>query len=153
MIIECPECGAKNSIDKPSQLGKRYRCGKCGASITFPQTIDTPSENTSAAGNTSGQGKLAIIPNEIRGWNWGAFVFGWIWGISFKVWISLLSAIPYIGVIMLVVLGVKGNEWAWQNKKWDSIEHFKRTQRKWAWWGLGVSVVGLVIGILSALAS
>jgi len=27
-----------------------------------------------AAENTSGQGRLAVIPEEIRGWNWGAFL-------------------------------------------------------------------------------
>ena len=41
MIIECPECGTKNSTDKPPQPGRRYRCGKCGALITFQQTADT----------------------------------------------------------------------------------------------------------------
>jgi len=115
--------------------------------------------------NTSGQGSLATIPKEIRGWNWGAFFFGWLWGgynlielkekltgkawrLAFlrskKLWLSWLTIIPYFGFIMMIVLGVKGNKWAWQNRKWDSIEHFKRTQRKWAWWGLGVGVFGLV---------
>lgn len=37
MIVECPECGARNSIDKP-QPGKAYRCGKCEAKFTLPQT-------------------------------------------------------------------------------------------------------------------
>ena len=41
MIIECPECGTKNSTDKPPQPGRRYRCGKCGALLTFQQTADT----------------------------------------------------------------------------------------------------------------
>ncbi len=41
MIVECPECGTKNSTDKPLQLGRRYRCGKCGALLTFTQTADT----------------------------------------------------------------------------------------------------------------
>ncbi len=39
MIIECPECGTKNQTDKPPQPDKRYRCGKCGAVITFQQII------------------------------------------------------------------------------------------------------------------
>ena len=47
MLIECPECGAKNQSPQPPQAGKRYRCGKCGASITFLQTDDTPVETTS----------------------------------------------------------------------------------------------------------
>ena len=41
MIIECPKCGMKNSTDKIPQPGRRYRCGKCGALITFTQTLDT----------------------------------------------------------------------------------------------------------------
>ena len=102
--------------------------------------------------NTSGQGSLTVIPQEIRGWNWGAFLLTFIWGIGNNVWISLIGFIPGFAIPMYIVLGVKGNKWAWQKKKWDSIEHFKRTQRTWAKWGLGVWVVGLVIGILSALA-
>ena len=35
MIIECPDCGAKNSTDKPPELGKRYRCGKYGAVVSY----------------------------------------------------------------------------------------------------------------------
>ncbi len=47
MIIECPEYGAKNQTTQPPQPGKRYRCGKCGAVITFLQTTD--SQDTSTA--------------------------------------------------------------------------------------------------------
>ena len=36
---------------------------------------------------------------------------------------------------MLFVLGAKGSAWAWRNGRWDSVEHFKRVQRKWAIWG------------------
>ena len=97
--------------------------------------------------NTSGQGRSAVIPQEIRGWNWGAFFFGWLWGIPNRVGLSLLSAIPYVGVIMLIVLGVKGNEWAWRHKKWDSIEHFKSTQRRWGIAGVVVLAISFVLGI------
>lgn len=51
MIVRCPECGKENVTDKPLQLGKRYRCGKCGAVITFLQTDDA-------------QDTLAEIPKE-----------------------------------------------------------------------------------------
>jgi len=107
-------------------------------------------ESQSQLENTSGKGSLAIIPQEIRGWNWGAFFWGWLWGVSNKVWISLLTIIPFIGFIMLIVLGIKGNEWAWQKRRWDSIEHFKRTQSAWAWWGLGILVVylGMLVGVI-----
>jgi mannose/fructose/N-acetylgalactosamine-specific phosphotransferase system component IIC len=94
------------------------------------------------------------VPPEIRGWNWGGFLMTWIWGIGNNVWISLIalcSVIPYVGwiasLIMMIILGVRGNEWAWQHKKWDSIEHFKSTQRKWMWWGIGVMVASIVFVI------
>lgn len=38
MIIECPECGARNSTDKPLESGQRYRCGKCGTLLVYTQT-------------------------------------------------------------------------------------------------------------------
>ncbi len=44
MIIECPECGAKNQTTQPPQSSKTYRCGKCGASITHLETTD-PQDN------------------------------------------------------------------------------------------------------------
>ncbi|MFC2047908.1 hypothetical protein ACFLSK_00585 [Chloroflexota bacterium] len=46
MIIECPECGAKNQITQPTQLSKRYRSGKCGEVMTFLETVDVPSATT-----------------------------------------------------------------------------------------------------------
>lgn len=157
MIIECPRCGAKNQTAQPPQLGKKYRCGKCGTEITFLQSTDTkgfsteippemtrPETVTLATENTSGQGKQAVVPQGIKGWNWGAFLLTLIWGAYHNVWWALLMFIPYVGIIVPIVFGVKGNEWAWQKKRWNSIEHFKRTQRKWAWWGLGVVVVVFV---------
>jgi hypothetical protein len=99
---------------------------------------------------TSGQGKDAAVPEEIRGWNWGAFLLNWIWGIGNKVWISLLCFVPFANLIMIFVLGAKGNEWAWQSKTWNSIEHFKKTQRTWMLVGVGILCASLVIGVLAA---
>lgn len=101
--------------------------------------------------NTSGQGKLATVPEEIRGWNWGAFLFSWIWGIGNSVWIALLALIPYVGFVMNIVLGVKGSEWAWRNKRWDSIENFKRVQRTWAKVGIIIVVVSVVLVFLAVI--
>lgn len=101
--------------------------------------------------NTSGQGSNALIPPEIQKWNWGAFFLSWIWGIGNRVWLSLLCFIPFVGLIMAFVLGFKGNEWAWQSKQWQSIEHFQSVQRKWAKWGVIFFVVILIIGILLGL--
>ena len=99
--------------------------------------------------NTSGQGKDAIVPPEAQRWNWGAFFLTWIWGLGNQVYIALLALIPLVGLVMIFVLGAKGNEWAWRNKRWDSVEHFVRVQKKWAAWGVGIF---LVIVLLSFLA-
>jgi serine/threonine-protein kinase len=34
--------------------------------------------------------------------------------------------------VMAVILGVKGNEWAWKSRRWTSVKEFKRHQRLWA---------------------
>ena len=67
--------------------------------------------------NTSGQGKQAVIPDEVRGWNWGAFLLNWIWGLGNSTFIALLMFVPVINLVMPFVLGVKGSSWAWQNRK------------------------------------
>jgi hypothetical protein len=90
--------------------------------------------------NTSGQGKTSIVPVEIRGWNWGAFFLNFIWAIGNRTWIGLLTIVPFVGYAMPFILGFKGNEWAWKNKRWKNIDHFKSVQRKWAIWGICVVI-------------
>ncbi len=86
------------------------------------------------------------IPAEINRWNWGAFLLNWIWGIGNQTYIALLALIPGVGFIMLFVLGAKGSAWAWRNGRWDSVEHFKRVQRRWALAGVAVWLGALVLG-------
>ena len=85
--------------------------------------------------NTSGKGSTATVPGEIDKWNWGAFLLNWIWGIGNNTFIALLMFIPVANFVMPFVLGAKGSSWAWRNKRWESVEEFKRVQRKWARWG------------------
>lgn len=98
--------------------------------------------------NTSGEGKAAVIPAEVARWNWGAFLLNWIWGIGNNTLIALLVFVPFVNIVMPFVLGAKGSTWAWQNKRWHSVEQFRRVQRKWAIW----SVVAYVI-IFSLVAA
>ena len=93
--------------------------------------------------NTSGQRATSVVPEEVKGWNWGAFFLNWFWAIGNRVWIGLLGLV--LGIIMSIILGIKGNEWAWQNRPWESVAQFKRTQRIWAWWGLAVFLAQLII--------
>ena len=99
--------------------------------------------------NSSGNGKSAMLPPELRGWNWGAFFFNWLWGIFNNTFIALLCFIPFVNIVMIFVLGAKGNEWAWQNKRWNSIEHFKRVQKNWAVVGLILFILSIIIWLLS----
>ncbi len=95
--------------------------------------------------NTSGTGKTAVVPPEILGWNWGAFFLNWIWGLGNSTFIALLTLIPFVNLIMVFVLGAKGSAWAWQNKKWDSVEHFKSVQKKWTM--AAFILIGIFVGI------
>ena len=133
----CPNCG--------EEVVESFTfCPRCGQSLKVGVTPE----------NTSGQGESAAVPEEVKGWNWGAFVLTWIWGIFNSVWIAFLCFIPFFCLVWAFVLGVKGNEWAWRNKKWDSIEHFKNTQRSWDIAGIiifAISMVALVVIIPTLL--
>ena len=103
--------------------------------------------------NTSGQGQNAVVPEEVKNkFNWGAFLLSWIWGIGNKTWITFVifpaCFIPLVGGLVVLGLqiwfGIKGNEWAWQNKKFESIEQFHSNQKKWAIAGLIAAIIGTV---------
>lgn len=66
------------------------------------------------------------------GWNWGACLLTWIWGLGNRTPIALLALIPGVNFVMMIVLGAKGTQWAWQNDTWKGVEHFRSTQRHWA---------------------
>jgi hypothetical protein len=85
-----------------------------------------------------------------RGWNWGAFILPPIWGIGNNVWIGLLGFIPLVNFVMAIYLGAKGNELAWNARQWDSAEHFRSVQKKWAIWGLVLASIYLVLQLLAA---
>ena len=127
----CPHCG--------QQIAATDRhCPHCG---TMQTAIIPP---------LAVPGKKAI-PDGIRGWSWGAFLLSWVWAIGNKTWIGLLALIPYVGLIMAIILGIKGREWAWQNKEWDSIEHFQRVQKQWNRWAFIIVGALLVIGLLAGI--
>ncbi|MGL5898500.1 MAG: ribonuclease G, partial [Lactobacillaceae bacterium] len=35
-----------------------------------------------------------IVPAEVKGWNWGAFMYNIFWGIGNKTYLPLLCLIP-----------------------------------------------------------
>lgn len=92
-----------------------------------------------------------MIPLEILGWSWGAFTMNWVWGLFNRTYIALLMFVPLVNLGVFVMLGLRGNEWAWRNRRWDSVEHFQRVQRQWAIAGLALVVAGLAVGVLAAM--
>ena len=158
---QCPNC----RVTVP--FGVKF-CANCGIPLNWPtqqqmQPRPVYQEQQQPRGwaqqpvpvqNTSGQGRGAAIPPEIKGWNWGAFLLTWIWGIGNRVWLAFLVflPIPLAAFAMSIVLGVKGSEWAWQTRKWDSVERFKRTQRTWTYWGIGILCLSLLLTVAVAIA-
>jgi hypothetical protein len=141
------------------------------------------------SGNTSGQGRRAEIPPDIRSWNWGAFWGTWIWGLANRVWITLLYPLPNILSIALVVLFIsnvftteqvvdiaqsnlwrfvifllwlaqivlqvslllKGNQWAWRARRWESVQSFLAVQKRWTYLFLGMFAVLFIVFFLLPL--
>ncbi len=99
--------------------------------------------------NTSGQGKSAVVPAEIKKWNWGAFLLNWIWARHNEVYYpKIFYFIPVVNIVLVCILGARGSEYAWQNRRWDNIKHFQSVQKKWAWYGIACPLV--LISILIA---
>ena len=67
--------------------------------------------------------------------NWGAFFGTWIWGLfnrSYKtLWYILLAFTPW-GIYYQLICGLKGNKWAYKNKKWNDVTEFNKSQEKQA---------------------
>lgn len=96
------------------------------------------------------------VPNEIKGWNWGAFMFNFIWGIGNKTYLPLLCLIPIFNIFWIFVVGFKGNTWAWQKGNYGDVETFKAVQATWNRAGifqfaLAVLVVLLYFFIFAAM--
>ena len=86
----------------------------------------------------AGRKKLSsdIFPEELKKFNWGAFLLNWIWGLMHKQYLTLLyflaCFIPVIGPLAISIwFGIAGNKWAWESKEWNSIEEFNNSQRCW----------------------
>lgn len=112
--------------------------------------------------NNSGQGKdTPVVDLVAKKFNWGAFAFSWIWGLCNKTYIPLLilitAFIPVVGGLaslgLCIWFGIKGNTWAWQNKRWNSIEHFHSVQKNWAIAGIILMVLNIFIFFFGMIAS
>ena len=99
--------------------------------------------------NDSGTGAGAVLPIELRGLNWGAFFIFFWWSIFNRSYVGLLTLIfPFMAFVLLV----KGNEWAWQNRRFESVEEFKAVQKAWAAWGVTFFIIGLIATFIFYIA-
>ncbi len=115
--LKSPKSSTSVTVLKPLKIGQPLNNSGCG----IQNTIDK-------------------VPEEILGWNWGAFLLPWLWVFPNQVWYGLFALVPNLGWIMALLLGAKGNEWAWKSRRWRSIEQFKAHQRGWA-------IAGILIGV------
>jgi hypothetical protein len=102
--------------------------------------------------NTSGEGPTAVVPAELQGWNWGAFLLNWLWAIVHKAWLGFALSF-FLGIIGAIACGIKGNEWAWQNNRYESVAQFREIQGKWTKWGVIVLVASLLLSFLVVILS
>jgi len=148
-VGSCCSCARYVCSECKVEIGGQVYCNQCLEARL--QTGSWPGQAGLAVPYPSGMGANTPVPQEVKGWSWGGFLLTWIWGIGNNVWITLialLGLVPYVGGVinltMMIILGVRGNEWAWQHKKWDSIEQFKTTQKKWMLWGVGSAVASII---------
>lgn len=72
------------------------------------------------------------IPANIKCFNLGAMLLNVLWGIRHGIWVSFFTLIPIFGwIIMPIILGFKGNEWAWKKNNYNSTIEFLKSQRRW----------------------
>lgn len=117
--------------------------------LDLPSAAPSPAASFDAGNNTSGQGRQHPLPEGVAAWSWGAFLLSWIWAIGNRTWWGLLGLVPGVGLVVRVVLGMHGRRWAWQNRRWDSVAHFQRVQRRWSLAGalLALALAGIVAAV------
>ena len=98
--------------------------------------------------------------DSIARFNWGAFFGTWIWGLfnkSYKTLFMLLLWFTPAAVPFALLCGIKGNEWAYKNKKYETSEQLHKSQAKQAiiWtilWPVVSILVSVLLGVFSGVA-
>lgn len=167
LAVECPEC--KAYISKHDKVCPHCGC-PCSTQVqgyTTPQYQPPVSERWAVQPTTEELNYMAR--EEINRFNWGAFFMWPLWGFAngmfYLFFVNFAFQILYflliygnevgqiffgiIGFVINLVFGINGSKWAWHNKKWRDLEHFRDVQRSWKYWAVGLLIV-LVIFFLIA---
>ena len=83
------------------------------------------------------RGKISsTLPYDFtKEFNWGAFLGTWLWGLFNKSYIplwQLLVQFTPLSLYFKLYCGLKGNEWAYTNKKCTDVSEFNKSQEKQA---------------------
>ena len=133
----------------------------------FPYIPPTPIGTVIDISKSMSQQASSADSLNLSKWSWGAFALSWIWGffngcwwiflikLCFLIMTVLLWWLPLATVIIsilelgvIILFGVKGTEWAWNNRSWTSIANFKQTQDIWNKVGLALFIAGIILSIL-----
>ena len=138
----------------------------------FPYMPPTPIGTIVDLSKSMSQQVSNTEPLDLSKWSWGAFVLSWIWGFFNGCWWMflvkmgtfllsiLLWWVPFAAIFISIIdigvsvlFGVKGTEWAWNNRSWSSISNFKQTQDIWNKVGLTLFIFGIVILVTAIIFS
>ena len=70
-------------------------------------------------------------------------------GLTFILMFFLNVISTIVSLALSIWFGIKGNDWAWQNKKWESVQYFHHVQRIWAIVGTVLVFLGIPLIILA----
>jgi len=101
-----------------------------------PRPIDRPTDE---------QIRQEVVAVEMTKWNWGAFLLTFIWGLGHGYPRSLLIWVPFYNFYEWYRLGRYGNKIAWATGRWTTVDAFRKSQRKWAIWGIIAVTVAFVV--------
>ncbi len=145
----CFQCGGIVAADAAM-------CPTCGAARPASPAAPAATPSPWPSGNDP------TLLSQVQGWSWGAFALTWIWAFAHRLhaWgagfviASFLSFFLHpLGLVTLagaIYLGIKGNELAWQQRPFRSLEEFRATER--AWTIAAIIVLALyVVAIVAAI--
>lgn len=104
------------------------------------------SQDSNGACLTGGPSNSTQFPFKMK-WNWGAFGLYPIWGFFNGCWWGILVSLflGYLFPVPNIVFGIYGTRWAWENRKWNSLQDFMKTQSDWAVWGIIVFCMNMLV--------
>ena len=89
---------------------------------------------------------------ELLKFNWGAFLGTWLWGLFNKTPVTLFMlplSLTTGWLPFMVLCGLKGNEWAYANKTYETPEDFHKSQsNQAAIWAILFPII-LIVGFIT----